>query len=97
MNFVPVRRGGDQPVGPIPGPSKVHRRLLDRARRAARQRARTGQRHPIQILDLTRLPVPMHKVMNILLLLPFGALITAFMRNVVGMAPSARSRPPCWR
>jgi hypothetical protein len=42
-------------------------------------------RHPIQILDLTRLPVAMHTVLTILLLLPFAALITAFMRNVVGL------------
>jgi hypothetical protein len=38
-----------------------------------------------QIFDLTRLPVPMHTVMQILLLLPFAALITSFMRNVVGL------------
>jgi hypothetical protein len=41
--------------------------------------------HPVQILDLTRLPVPMHTVMKLLLLLPFAALITAVMRNVVGL------------
>ncbi len=40
---------------------------------------------PVQVFDLTRLPVPMHKVMTILLLLPFGALITSLFRNVVGI------------
>ncbi len=40
---------------------------------------------PVQIFDLTRLPLPMHKVMKILLLLPFGALITSLIRNVVGI------------
>ncbi len=38
-----------------------------------------------QILDLTRLPVHMHEVLSLLLLLPFGALITAFCRNVIGI------------
>jgi hypothetical protein len=38
-----------------------------------------------QIFDLTRLPVPMHTVMKILLLLPFAALITSFIRNVIGL------------
>jgi hypothetical protein len=41
--------------------------------------------HPLQILNLTRLPVQMHTVMKILLLLPFAALITAIVRNVVGV------------
>lgn len=42
-------------------------------------------RRPSQILNLRRLPVPMHTVMTILLLLPFAALITTIMRNVVGI------------
>jgi hypothetical protein len=43
-------------------------------------------RRPSQILNLRRLPFEMHTVMKILLLLPFAALITAFVRNVVGVA-----------
>lgn len=42
-------------------------------------------RHPSQVFDLTRLPVEMHEVLALLLLLPFGALITAFFRNIVGI------------
>jgi hypothetical protein len=45
----------------------------------------TELKHPIQILNLSRLPLPMQPVMAILLLLPFGALITAIVRNVVGI------------
>lgn len=41
--------------------------------------------HPLQILNLRRLPFEMHKVMKILLLLPLAALITAFLRNVIGL------------
>ncbi len=42
-------------------------------------------RHPAQMFDITRLPVEMHEVLSLLLLLPFGALITAFFRNIVGI------------
>lgn len=49
-------------------------RLLDRE-----------HRRPTQVLNLTRLPVEMHKVLSLLLLLPLGALITAFFRNIVGV------------
>ncbi|QDV75159.1 Transglutaminase-like superfamily protein [Planctomycetes bacterium K2D] len=40
---------------------------------------------PSQVFNLTRLPVEMHEVLKLLLLLPFGALITAFFRNIVGI------------
>ena len=46
-------------------------------------RAKCGTR--CRFSNLTRLPVPMHTVMKILLLLPFAALITAFLRNVIGL------------
>lgn len=38
-----------------------------------------------QMFDLTRLPIEMHEVLSLLLLLPIGALITAFFRNIVGI------------
>jgi len=44
-----------------------------------------GVRRPAQILDLTRLPLEMHEVMALMLLLPLGALITAFCRNLIGL------------
>jgi hypothetical protein len=40
---------------------------------------------PLQILNLRRLPLAMHTVLKILLLLPFAALITTFLRNVIGL------------
>ena len=40
---------------------------------------------PSQVFNLTRLPIEMHEVLKLLLLLPFGALITAFFRNIVGI------------
>jgi len=85
MNYVPVRRDADQVhdsnnnVTEL-SPSYSIKRL------PPERRILMGEiEHPVQILDLTRLPVPMHNVMSLLLLLPFGALITAFVRNVVGV------------
>lgn len=86
MTYVPVRRGGDAVVeatNVVGEPSVAFSiRVMERAPIAAEG---TG-RSPVQILDLTRLPVPMHAVMKILLLLPFAALITTLLRNVVGLA-----------
>jgi 7 transmembrane helices usually fused to an inactive transglutaminase/Transglutaminase-like superfamily len=87
IDYLPVRRGGDlivfpdklTPVQSIdPSFSIVRLRPDERV-------LLTEIRRPTQIFDLTRLPVPMHNVMSLLLLLPFGALITAIMRNVVGI------------
>jgi 7 transmembrane helices usually fused to an inactive transglutaminase/Transglutaminase-like superfamily len=86
MNYVPVRRDSDQVFSTAnvdrsklaisysikrlaPDPRLVHAEL----------------RHPTQVFNLQRLPFKMHKVMKILLLLPFAALITTFLRNVVGL------------
>jgi transglutaminase-like putative cysteine protease len=42
-------------------------------------------RRPIDILDLTRLPLEMHEVLSVMLLIPLGALVTAMFRTLVGM------------
>ena len=46
---------------------------------------RLGQRHPVEILDLTRLPLPMHEVLSLILLLPLGALVTSVFRTIIGI------------
>jgi hypothetical protein len=85
MDYVPVRRGGDQIVevsSNVSPPSKlfsIKRLPVDPALLKAEIQ------HPVQIFNLVRLPVPMHTVMKILLLLPFAALITALVRNVIGV------------
>ena len=84
MNFVPVRKGGDAPVR-ASGASKYTAKYSIVRTEPPLAVLRTGQRHPIQILDLSRLPIPMHTVLRVLLLLPFGALITVIIRNVVGI------------
>jgi hypothetical protein len=91
-DYVPVRRGGDSIIradaevtiasdtAPEPGQHYSIRRLPTDPRISHAE-----ERHPFQIFNLERLPFPMHNVMSLLLLLPFGALITAVMRNVVGI------------
>jgi hypothetical protein len=85
-DYVPVRRGGDTIVRAIeatilPDGEKYSIRALPSDPKIAQAEAR----HPLQILNLERLPVPMHTVLKILLLLPLAALITALMRNVIGL------------
>ena len=44
-----------------------------------------AHRHPLDILDLTQLPVKLHEPMELILLLPLGALVTAVFRTIVGI------------
>jgi hypothetical protein len=87
MNYLPVRRGGDRIV--TDEPTKLTKDLqptFSIVRLPPSERLlRVDELHPRRILDLNRLPFPMHDVLSILLLLPFGALITAFIRNVIGI------------
>jgi transglutaminase-like putative cysteine protease len=87
MNYVPVRRNADQVIYRNKNVTLTEDSTKFSIKRLPPDaRILTGEiAHPSQILDLRRLPVPMHDVMSLLLLLPFGALITAFVRNVVGV------------
>ncbi len=85
-NYVPVRRGRDSIVKTIeatiaPDGERYSIQKLPTDPRISRSEAP----HPFQILNLERLPVPMHTVLKILLLLPLAALITTLMRNVIGL------------
>lgn len=86
MNYVPVRRDADQ----VFSTANVDRSKLSVSYSIKRlppdaRLAHAELRHPAQVFNLQRLPVKMHKVMKILLLLPLAALITTFLRNVVGL------------
>jgi transglutaminase-like putative cysteine protease len=86
MNYVPVRRDADQ----IFSATNVDRSKLAISYSIKRlapdvRLIHAELRHPAQVFSLQRLPFKMHKVMKILLLLPFAALITTFLRNVVGL------------
>jgi len=50
-------------------------------------------RHPMDILDLTRLPLEMHEVLSLILLMPLGALVTCIFRNVIGIRTSGTFTP----
>jgi hypothetical protein len=45
------------------------------------------------VLDLTRLPLEMQPVLSLILLMPFGALITCVFRNLVGVKTSGTFAP----
>ncbi len=84
LNYVPVRRDSDivYSTQNVSGPM-VHYSIK---RLPPEPRLTQAEIQPrLQILNLRRLPLEMHKVMKILLLLPFAALITAFLRNVIGL------------
>jgi 7 transmembrane helices usually fused to an inactive transglutaminase/Transglutaminase-like superfamily len=85
MDFVPVRRGGDQIAEATPNISGLSTKYSIKRLPVEQSLLRAEIQHPVQIFNLTRLPVPMHKIMKILLLLPFAALITALVRNVIGV------------
>jgi transglutaminase-like putative cysteine protease len=84
MEYVPVRRGSDEVYTATNVTGFVPKYSIKRLKPDSRI-LKGNERRLSQIFDLTRLPVPQHKVMKILLLLPFAALITALLRNVVGL------------
>jgi len=43
------------------------------------------EKNPLDVFDLTRLPLEMHDVFALILLMPLGALVTAFFRTMVGI------------
>ncbi len=83
-NFVPVRREGVEvirsaevsdltagyAIAPMPPPPGSFN---------------LEHRSAWDILDLPRLPVQMHDVLEVILLLPLGGLVTAFVRTIVGL------------
>jgi len=86
MNYIPVRRDADQVFSTA---AVDHSKLaiscsIKRMQPDARL-IHAELRQPLQVLNLRRLPFKMHTVMKILLLLPLAALITTFLRNVVGL------------
>jgi len=85
--FLPIRRGGDK-IQRIPLDSAANFTTITYSIESLAPPEPVVQRgvhRPSQILDLTHLPMGMHRVMSLILLLPFGALITALFRNIVGL------------
>jgi hypothetical protein len=91
-NFVPARRGEDQVVV-----SRGMRDLEVEYEIAQLPKASLGTmamgQHPLDILDLTRLPLEMQRVLSLILLMPLGALVTCVFRNIVGLKTSGTFTP----
>lgn len=84
FNYVPVRRDGVEIVRATDSRDVQTELALIRLPPGAGALG-TGHRHPIEILDLTRLPLPMHETIALILLLPLGGLVTAVLRTMVGL------------
>ena len=83
-NFIPVRRDDEKLVRATGVKNLVHNYTVMRLA-PPDSILQSEVRRPSQIFDLTRLPVDMHEIMSLMLLLPLGALITSFFRNIIGL------------
>jgi len=82
--FVPIRRGGASIIQATDAKNVVANYSILRLA-PDKQILRAEVRRPSQILNLTRLPLKLHATLSLMLLLPLGALITAVLRNIVGL------------
>ncbi len=82
--FVPIRRGGESVVRGTDVKNIVANYSIMRLP-PDQEVLRSEVRRPSQIFDLTRLPLKLHDTLSLTLLLPLGALITAVLRNIVGL------------
>ncbi len=82
--FVPIRRGGEGVLRTTDAKAVTDTYSI---LRLAPEEAvlKSEVRRPSQIFDLTRLPLKLHDTLSLTLLLPLGALITAVLRNIVGL------------
>ena len=82
-HFLPVRRGGTQIVRAKGGTGL---RVTNAIVRLPPPPGVVGSENPrlADIVDLTRLPLDIHEVLSLVLLLPFGALVTSVFRTVIG-------------
>lgn len=86
--FLPIRRGGDSAIRPMNNKNGIKNVTpIYRIQRLPPEAEvlQAEAKHPGHILDLTRLPLPLHPTVSLMLLLPLGALITAVFRNLVGL------------
>ena len=91
-NFVPARRGGARIVL-AGGVSEVEAEFSIVELPGRPGGTASGGRRPIEILDLTRLPLEMHEVLSLILLMPLGALVTCVFRNIIGIRTSGTFTP----
>ncbi len=82
--FVPIRRGGNNILQTTDAKAATVDYSIMRLA-PDKQVLQAEVRRPAQILDLTRLPLKLRDTLSLMLLLPLGALITAVLRNIVGL------------
>ena len=83
-NFVPVRREGVELIRSAEASDVAAKYAITRMPPLAGSFDLQHHR-PWDILDLRRLPVQMDEVLEVILLLPLGGLVTAFVRTIVGL------------
>ena len=82
-NVLPVVSGGRKVVRMTKGRAQVQYTV--RRMPGSPDRVRLTGKEWISCLDLKRLPIAFQEILIILLLLPFGALVTVCFRNVIGL------------
>jgi transglutaminase-like putative cysteine protease len=90
--FVPARKGDDRVMITQGGRDLEVEYEIAPLPRAALGASATGQ-HLSDILDLTRLPLELQRVLALILLMPLGALVTSVFRNVIGLHTSGTFAP----
>jgi transglutaminase-like putative cysteine protease len=91
-NFLPVRRG-DARILLAHDVSEVEAEYSIVRLPGTPQSLASRGRDPVKILDLTRLPLEMHRVLSLILLMPLGALVTCVFRNIIGIKTSGTFTP----
>jgi transglutaminase-like putative cysteine protease len=92
FNFVPARRGDERVVVARAAEVLNSGFTISRLPRAALESSAQGFELS-DILDLTRLPLDMQRVLALVLLMPLGALVTCVFRNVIGLSTSGTFTP----
>ncbi len=82
--FVPIRRGGESVFRTKDVKNVVANYSILRLP-PKKEVLQAEAKHLAHVFDLTRLPLPLHDTLSLMLLLPLGALITAVFRNIVGL------------
>ena len=83
-HFIALRRGGSE-ILRIPGGALRSQKYAITHIVTPPGFEAIGAKNPLRILDLSRLPVANQNALVMLLMLPVGALVTTFVRNVVGI------------
>lgn len=82
-NFLPIRYDGDRIVF-VTGQENCEA-LFSSSKLSPKSTRYSTEHNPLQILDLTRLPMSMHPILSVILLIPLGALVTALFQVMIGL------------